>query len=198
MFLTLPETSTATILYQRAHRIRKVLNRADLKSQSEIDQAHMDVKQVAFDALVSKYTLSKSLTLAHPDADCYQNPGRSMPLIPQFCSQLFTVSNVHPRCIFDSIDHAPASLLYGIFYSFFESTPQVFPKIYHFSLGASGLPYLSATVAILVISPIYMGYWYFFVERPLAVKGLGPPEDRLKVGLVGSVIIPSGLFLYGK
>ncbi|KAH9221510.1 major facilitator superfamily domain-containing protein [Leptodontidium sp. 2 PMI_412] len=159
MFLTLPETSAATILYQRAHRIRKVLNRADLKSQSEIDQAHMDVKQVAFDALVKPWEINA----------------------------------LDPAVLFSTVY---TSLLYGIFYSFFESTPQVFPKIYHFSLGASGLPYLSATVAILVISPIYMGYWYFFVERPLAVKGLGPPEDRLKVGLVGSVIIPSGLFLY--
>ncbi|KAH7364305.1 major facilitator superfamily domain-containing protein [Rhexocercosporidium sp. MPI-PUGE-AT-0058] len=159
MFLSLPETSAATILYQRAHRIRKVLNRTDLKSQSEIDQAHMNVKQVAFDALVKPWEINA----------------------------------LDPAVLFSTVY---TSLLYGIFYSFFESTPQVFPKIYHFSLGASGLPYLSAAVALLVICPIYTAYWYIFVERPFAVKGLGPPEDRLKVGLVGSVVIPSGLFLY--
>ena len=92
---------------------------------------------------------------------------------------------------------SPASLLYGIFYSFFESTPLVYPKIYHFNLGEAGLPFLSALVAILIIAPIYAAYWHFFVERPFAKKGFGPQEDRLLVGLVGSCLIPIGLFLYG-
>lgn len=54
MFFSLPETSAAKILLQRASRLRTTLGRTDLKSQSEIDQAHMTVHQIAFDALISK------------------------------------------------------------------------------------------------------------------------------------------------
>ena len=54
LFLTLPETSGATILLRRAQRLRKLLGRDDLRSQSEIDQKHMNWRQVAFDALISE------------------------------------------------------------------------------------------------------------------------------------------------
>lgn len=54
MFFSLPETSPATILLQRARRLRKSLDKSNLKSQSEIDQAHMTAKERAFDALISK------------------------------------------------------------------------------------------------------------------------------------------------
>lgn len=109
-------------------------------------------------------------------------------------SEPWQINALDPAVLFSTVY---TSLLYGIFYSFFESTPLVFPKIYHFNLGTSGLPYLSALVAILIIGPIYASYWYFFVERPFAIKGFGPQEERLKVGLVGSCMIPAGLFLYG-
>jgi DHA1 family multidrug resistance protein-like MFS transporter len=55
MFFSLPETSAATILLQRARRVRKSLDKTNLKSQSEIDQAHMTAKERAFDALISKW-----------------------------------------------------------------------------------------------------------------------------------------------
>lgn len=92
MFMTLPETSAATILYHRAHRIRKVLKRTDLKSQSEIDQAHMNVKQVAFDALISTFPISQISKLIPLHTDRSQNLGKSMLLIPQSYSLLSIVS----------------------------------------------------------------------------------------------------------
>ncbi|CZR50664.1 related to FLR1-Putative H+ antiporter regulated by yAP-1 and involved in multidrug resistance [Phialocephala subalpina] len=159
MFFSLPETSAATILLQRARRLRKSLDKANLKSQSEIDQAHMTAKERAFDALIKPWEINA----------------------------------LDPAVLFSTFY---TSLLYGIFYSFFESTPEVFPKLYHFNLGESGLPYLSALVAILVIGPTYAAYWHYTVERPFAKKGFGTQEDRLVVGLVGSCMIPVGLFLY--
>ncbi|KAF8863389.1 MFS general substrate transporter [Acephala macrosclerotiorum] len=159
MFFSLPETSPATILLQRARRLRKSLEKSNLKSQSEIDQAHMTAKERAFDALIKPWEINA----------------------------------LDPAVLFSTFY---TSLLYGIFYSFFESTPEVFPKLYHFNLGESGLPYLSALVAILVIGPTYAAYWHYTVERPYAEKGFGPQEDRLVVGLVGSCMIPVGLFLY--
>ncbi|KAE8445003.1 hypothetical protein EG329_014009 [Mollisiaceae sp. DMI_Dod_QoI] len=159
MFFSLPETSPATILLQRARRLRKLLHKSNLKSQSEIDQAHMTAKERAFDALIKPWEINA----------------------------------LDPAVLFSTFY---TSLLYGIFYSFFESTPLVFPRIYHFNLGESGLPYLSALGALLAVGPTYAAYWHYTVERQFAKKGFGPQEDRLAVGLVGSCMIPVGLFLY--
>lgn len=51
MFLLLPETSSSNILLHRAQRLRKLTGDQRLKSQSEIDQANMQVSQVAKESL---------------------------------------------------------------------------------------------------------------------------------------------------
>ncbi|KAF4417260.1 hypothetical protein F53441_14527, partial [Fusarium austroafricanum] len=49
MFLLLPETSGANILLRRAERIRKLTGNPRFMSQSEIDQRHMKVSDIAVD-----------------------------------------------------------------------------------------------------------------------------------------------------
>ncbi|KAJ8091808.1 hypothetical protein PM082_021044 [Marasmius tenuissimus] len=53
-FLTifLPETFAANILLKRARRLRKLTGNPHLRSQSELDQANLSKKEVAFEALV--------------------------------------------------------------------------------------------------------------------------------------------------
>lgn len=48
----MPETSAPNILLRRAERLRKFANSQRLKSQSEIDQAHLTVSSIAVDALI--------------------------------------------------------------------------------------------------------------------------------------------------
>ena len=52
MMFFLPETSTPNILLRRAKRLRKLTGDNRLKAQSEIDQANMNVREIAFEALV--------------------------------------------------------------------------------------------------------------------------------------------------
>ena len=52
MVLFLPETSSPNILLRRAQRLRKLTGDNRLKAQSEIDQANMTPKDVAYEALV--------------------------------------------------------------------------------------------------------------------------------------------------
>ncbi|KAI6813277.1 MFS general substrate transporter [Hortaea werneckii] len=52
MLLFLPETSAANILLRRAERLRKLTGDERLLAQSEIDQANLRPKDVAFEALV--------------------------------------------------------------------------------------------------------------------------------------------------
>lgn len=52
MFILLPETSTPTLLLQRAERLRKRTGSDRFMSQSEIDQRNMKVSAVFLDALI--------------------------------------------------------------------------------------------------------------------------------------------------
>lgn len=52
MFICLPETSSPTILLRRAKRLRELTGDARFMSQSEIDQRHMKVSDIALDALI--------------------------------------------------------------------------------------------------------------------------------------------------
>ncbi|KAI1881203.1 hypothetical protein JX265_000029 [Neoarthrinium moseri] len=52
MFLFLPETSTPTLLLQRAQRLRKLTGSDRFMSQSEIDQQNLDKRAVVIDALI--------------------------------------------------------------------------------------------------------------------------------------------------
>jgi MFS transporter, DHA1 family, multidrug resistance protein len=51
LFFFLPETSPSNILLRRAQRLRAITGDNRLKAQSEIDQANLDFKQVAIEAL---------------------------------------------------------------------------------------------------------------------------------------------------
>lgn len=52
MLLFLPETLPANLLLRRAQRLRKLTGDTRLKAQSEIDQANLNPRDVAYEALV--------------------------------------------------------------------------------------------------------------------------------------------------
>jgi DHA1 family multidrug resistance protein-like MFS transporter len=90
------------------------------------------------------------------------------------------------------------SLCYAIFYSFFEVFPLVFPEIYHFSLGESGLAFLSVPVGVMLAVPVGLLYYGFWVEPGLVKNGSPAPEVWLEPGLIGNFLVPAGLFIFGK
>lgn len=105
------------------------------------------------------------------------------------------INALDPAVLFSTFYTA---LVYGIFYSFFESFPLVYRPMYGFTLGASGLPFLSVAVSLMISIPAYCLHWHYAVERKMAVNGFGPPENRLIPGLVACSFIPIGLFLFGE
>jgi DHA1 family multidrug resistance protein-like MFS transporter len=54
----LPETSPDTILLRRAQRSRQLTGRTDLKSESEIRQAQLAPRHIAFDALIKPFEIN--------------------------------------------------------------------------------------------------------------------------------------------
>lgn len=179
LMLCLPETSSKTILLQRAKRLRARAIRqgkpdvaAQLVSQSEIDQASMTTGNVITEAIWRP----------------------------------FQINLLDPSVAFTSVY---TGLIYGIYYSFFESFPLVYgaglpqpsvTKGYHFNLGQQGLVYLSIAVGILLAVPVYNAYLYFDFNpkflKELQAGRMPPPENRLKPALFATVLAPATLFWF--
>ncbi|PYI00263.1 MFS general substrate transporter [Aspergillus sclerotiicarbonarius CBS 121057] len=89
------------------------------------------------------------------------------------------------------------SLIYGIYYSFFEVFPLVYIDMYHFNLGQMGLVFLSIAVALAIAVPLYFIYLNKVFEPEIRTQGLGSPERRLIPALFACFLPPIGLFLFG-
>ncbi|KAL5336907.1 MFS general substrate transporter [Aspergillus crustosus] len=88
------------------------------------------------------------------------------------------------------------SLCYAIFYSFFEVFPFVFPEMYGFNSGESGLAYLSVPVGVSSTIPIGLLHYGLWVEPKLKKGGFPAPEVWLKPGLVATWFVAIGLFIF--
>ena len=109
------------------------------------------------------------------------------------------INILDPAVLFSTIYTA---LIYGIYYSFFESFPLVYGRLYGFNLGETGLAFLSVLVGLLTAMAVYCAYLYFFAEPRFAkISASGssiPPEARLWPGLVATFLIPIGLLIFGE
>ncbi|CAL1696592.1 unnamed protein product [Somion occarium] len=90
------------------------------------------------------------------------------------------------------------SLMYGVYYLMFTTFPPLFLETYHFSVGVSGLAYLGLGIGFFIASGIgaYLGN---IIYKRLSDKngGVGKPEMRMPVLILGSFFVPIGLFWYG-
>jgi MFS transporter, DHA1 family, multidrug resistance protein len=100
-----------------------------------------------------------------------------------------------------------ASFQFALLYTFVVASPYVFMTVYGFSLPEQGLSFLGFLMGVL-LSPIptfaldrYV-YNAKFVAFKEATKSIGtraiefPPEHRLYGAMIGSGILPTGLFWF--
>jgi DHA1 family multidrug resistance protein-like MFS transporter len=88
------------------------------------------------------------------------------------------------------------SLIYGIYYSYFEAFPLVYIGIYGFNIGQLGVVFLCIIVGCFIGSGIYVSYVYFYLEPDIKKNGLRPQEHRLVPALFSSVLLPVGMFWF--
>jgi DHA1 family multidrug resistance protein-like MFS transporter len=141
--------------------LRQLTGRTDLKSESEIRQAQLSPRHIAFDALIKP----------------------------------FEINILDPAVLFTTVYTA---LVYGLYYSFFETFPLVYRNIYEFNLGQLGLTFLSVLIGLIVGVVMYCAYFYYVGDPKMKKMMEVPPEARLWPGLVASFLIPVGLFIFGK
>jgi len=88
------------------------------------------------------------------------------------------------------------AIIYGIYYSFFEVFPLVYPVDYHMNLGQIGLVFLCVLVSCILGIAIYFSYLYFWMNPRIARFGFPVQESRLIPALPAAVGPTIGLFLF--
>jgi DHA1 family multidrug resistance protein-like MFS transporter len=106
----------------------------------------------------------------------------------------FQITILDPAILFVNVY---TSLIYGIYYSFFEVFPIVYIGTYGFNLGQMGLVFLTIAVALAIAVPLYFLYLYTIFEPEVKKKGLQAPERRLIPALFACFLPPIGLFIFG-
>ncbi|RSL95981.1 hypothetical protein CEP52_011719 [Fusarium oligoseptatum] len=99
-------------------------------------------------------------------------------------------------CIFSAI-------LLGILYLFFGAFPLVFINVYGFNLWQVGLTFLGILVGMVLaagLDPLWHRIRVNLIRRlseESGVEGKSEPEFRLPPAILGSVLVPAGIFMFG-
>lgn len=88
------------------------------------------------------------------------------------------------------------SLVYGIYYSFFEVFPLVYPVMYGFSLGMIGVVFLCILVSCSIGIIVYIAYIRWHLIPDILKNGMRVQESRLQPALLAVFGPPIGLFLF--
>lgn len=89
------------------------------------------------------------------------------------------------------------ALVYGIYYSFFEVFPLVYPPYYGFSLGMVGVVFTCVLISCGVGIAMYTSYLYFYLVPDIKARGFRAQEHRLVPALIACFGPPVGLFVFG-
>jgi DHA1 family multidrug resistance protein-like MFS transporter len=88
------------------------------------------------------------------------------------------------------------AIIYGIYYSFFEVFPRVYPVYYGMNLGEIGLVFLCVLVSCMIGVGVYLAYLYYYMDPRIAKRGWPIQESRLVPALPASLGPTIGLFLF--
>ena len=91
---------------------------------------------------------------------------------------------------------------FSVLFGFFAAFPYVFAGVYHFSLGESGLSFLGigvgcvlATLAYILLDRLTYRKWTLAAQAKGNMTPLSP-ENRLYAAMIGSFLLPLGLFWF--
>jgi MFS family permease len=91
---------------------------------------------------------------------------------------------------------------FSVLFGFFAAFPYVFAGVYHFNLGEGGLSFLGIGIGSVLATTMYIlldRITYQKQTRALQAKGdMTPldPEHRLYAAMIGSFLLPLGLFWF--
>jgi hypothetical protein len=111
----------------------------------------------------------------------------------------FQLLAFEPMCLSLSLFSA---LLLGILYLFFGTFPLIFGTTYGFNQWQSGLAFIGIMISMLfglATEPIWRRTRVYLMEkhdRETGVENISEPEFRLPPAILGSLLVPIGLFMF--
>ncbi|KFY78009.1 hypothetical protein V499_02721 [Pseudogymnoascus sp. VKM F-103] len=88
------------------------------------------------------------------------------------------------------------AIIYGIYYSFFEVFPLVYPVFYGFTIGTIGVLFTCILIACLIGVLVYSAYLHFYMIPDILKNGLRAQEHRLVPALFACFGPTVGLFMF--
>ncbi|KAF5521393.1 Polyamine transporter 4 [Colletotrichum aenigma] len=88
-----------------------------------------------------------------------------------------------------------SAFAYAMIFSYFASCSYTLQKLYGFNLQEVGLNFISIIIGYILATVMY-GVFDARFRGPALKAGTATPEQRLYAALVGSVLLPVGLFWY--
>ncbi|ODQ62275.1 hypothetical protein WICANDRAFT_82349 [Wickerhamomyces anomalus NRRL Y-366-8] len=89
------------------------------------------------------------------------------------------------------------ALLYAVMYLWFEGFPIYFAETKHFSTMATGVAYVSIIVGVALGAFLYIFLIFQDYTKPMLRKEKVHPEAFMRASIIGSIILPIGLFIFG-
>jgi len=74
----------------------------------------------------------------------------------------------------------------------------VYPITYGFSLGETGLAFISVLVRSFIALAAYVLYFRLVDELRIAAEGIGEPEQYLFPGMIARSLLPLGLSVFSE
>ncbi|KAF3935863.1 hypothetical protein ABW19_dt0208002 [Dactylella cylindrospora] len=140
----------------------------------------------------------------------FERNGRTVTKAPlkEGLKKLFTVTLTRPLkmiCVEPIVSCISAynGFCFAVFFAFFESLPYTLSSVYNSSLTAIGNAFLSIGIGVLLASILvglserfyYQPRWAAMLARDNTKPGF-IPERRLLPAIVGSLFLPTGLFIF--
>lgn len=100
----------------------------------------------------------------------------------------------HPAVAFANIY---TCLIYGLYYTFFESFPRVYLGVYHFTYMQTGLAFSSITLGALLGTLVFLPWAFRWAKLAKSTPPASRPERCLVPGLYASFVVPCGLLIFG-
>ncbi|KAL6712303.1 hypothetical protein ACN47E_000180 [Coniothyrium glycines] len=127
------------------------------------------------------------------DAERKQNSLKASSLLFNALVKPWEINALDPAILFTTVY---MGLCYGIYYSFFESLPLVYPVMYDFNAESTGLIFLAICPACILAFTVQVLYLKYRASPRLAAGTFGDLENHLLPGVVASPLIALGLFLF--
>ncbi|KAH8705264.1 putative MFS multidrug transporter [Talaromyces proteolyticus] len=124
-----------------------------------------------------------------------ENPPKMGDIVTRYLLRPFQMLILEPILLLITIYLA---LIYGILYLTFEAYPISFQEVRHWThAGVAALPFLSILVGVFIGGAIIIFVTKTRFARKMKKHGRVVPEERLPPMIIGSILLPIGLFWFG-